>query len=253
MHSFASKARAGFTLIELLVVIAIIAILAAILFPVFAKAREKARQTTCLSNQKQIGLAFIQYMSDSDGFVPNMCGDKCQDAAGNQYTGVWMYEAHNGNNPGPNTPGAFDPARGSIYPYVKSAAVFLCPDDALNRNVTYAGAVYSGDSYAINGCLGVGTLSATVNIAAGKSEVVFDSPSAIMLIGEEDASGQPAPTAGSTDDSYQLFNGNPFSYRHSGGSNIEFLDGHAKWVVDPNAKLKLLEAGDTNATACPGG
>jgi len=66
-----SRTRVGFTLIELLVVIAIISILAAILFPVFAKAREKARQTTCLSNLKQIGLAFLQYTQDYDGGFPN--------------------------------------------------------------------------------------------------------------------------------------------------------------------------------------
>ena len=60
----------GFTLIELLVVIAIIAILAAILFPVFAKAREKARQISCLSNLKQLGLGFIQYIQDNDSTFP---------------------------------------------------------------------------------------------------------------------------------------------------------------------------------------
>ena len=63
--------RRGFTLIELLVVIAIIAILAAILFPVFAKAREKARQITCTSNEKQLGLAFLQYVQDYDETYPS--------------------------------------------------------------------------------------------------------------------------------------------------------------------------------------
>ncbi|MFS8808670.1 DUF1559 domain-containing protein, partial [Synechococcus sp. R6-10] len=64
------RTRHGFTLIELLVVIAIIAILAAILFPVFAQAREKARQTTCLSNGKQIGLATMMYVNDYDEMFP---------------------------------------------------------------------------------------------------------------------------------------------------------------------------------------
>jgi len=64
------RSRKGFTLIELLVVIAIIAILAAILFPVFQKVRENARKTSCLSNQKQIGLATVQYVQDSDETFP---------------------------------------------------------------------------------------------------------------------------------------------------------------------------------------
>jgi len=91
----------AFTLIELLVVIAIIAILAAILFPVFAKVREKARQTSCTSNLKQLGLAFAQYTQDNDETYPNMVADF--DTAG------W---------------GA------GLYPYVKSAGVYKCPDDS---------------------------------------------------------------------------------------------------------------------------
>ena len=92
----------GFTLIELLVVIAIIAILAAILFPVFAQAREKARAIACLSNTKQLSLAALQYSQDFD--------EKSADGA--------------------NTDGLGSGWAGQIYPYVKSTGVFRCPDDA---------------------------------------------------------------------------------------------------------------------------
>lgn len=95
----------GFTLIELLVVIAIIAILAAILFPVFAQAREKARAIACLSNEKQIGLAYMQYVQDYD-----------ETFEFSQTFGV---------------PGAG--WAGRIYPYVKSKQVYTCPDDSWAR------------------------------------------------------------------------------------------------------------------------
>ena len=98
--------RSGFTLIELLVVIAIIAILAAILFPVFATAREKARQTTCSSNLKQLGLAMLQYAQDYDELLP--CGTQgvtsTQDGRGVGWAG-------------------------QVFPYAKSIALFQCPDD----------------------------------------------------------------------------------------------------------------------------
>jgi prepilin-type N-terminal cleavage/methylation domain-containing protein len=90
---------AGFTLIELLVVIAVIAIIAAILFPVFAKAREKARQTSCTNNVRQLGMAVLQYTQDNDEALLPGC-----------------YE-------GPQTWG------GRVYSYVKSKGAYACPDD----------------------------------------------------------------------------------------------------------------------------
>src|SRR5665213_1283353 len=98
--------RNAFTLIELLVVIAIIAILAAILFPVFAQAREKARQTTCASNEKQMSLAMLQYVQDYDELYPGFLGISANNNNGLENNGGW------GNR---------------IYPYVKSMAVFGCP------------------------------------------------------------------------------------------------------------------------------
>ena len=95
--------RSAFTLIELLVVIAIIAILAAILFPVFAKVREKARQTSCTSNEKQIGIGILEYVQDNDENYPAGRLD-----INTQLGQGWA---------------------GKVYPYIKSTQVFKCPDD----------------------------------------------------------------------------------------------------------------------------
>jgi len=119
--------RRGFTLIELLVVIAIIAILAAILFPVFARARENARKSTCQSNLKQIGLASMQYTQDYDEILMPL---GCQYVAG-----VWT-----------TWPTV-------IQPYLKNSRVVICPSDT-GRN-------FPGTSYGINHCGGSGWTGST--------------------------------------------------------------------------------------------
>ncbi len=139
------KNRSGFTLIELLVVIAIIAILAAILFPVFASAREKARQTSCSSNLKQLGLAFTQYVQDYDETMP-----------------ATVYSVPQG-------------WACRIYPYVKATKVFSCPDDPTTTAVASAVPV----SYATNVNARLGT---TGNPAVSLAK--YTSPSLTVLLYE---------------------------------------------------------------------
>jgi prepilin-type N-terminal cleavage/methylation domain-containing protein/prepilin-type processing-associated H-X9-DG protein len=120
----------GFTLIELLVVIAIIAILAAILFPVFASARERARQTMCASNMRQLGLGFLQYAQDYDETLPNPYVYAFVTANGNLYSSpLWPYIA---DQPGGDT----------------TTSVWMCPDDGQH----YMGTGYAQflRSYAMN-------------------------------------------------------------------------------------------------------
>ncbi|MGQ9731304.1 MAG: DUF1559 family PulG-like putative transporter [Candidatus Zipacnadales bacterium] len=102
--------RMGFTLIELLVVIAIIAILAAILFPVFARAREKARQTSCLSNVKQLTLGCLMYAQDYDEIMPS--ARPYYEACADNATIFWQY---------------------LVQPYIKNKQIFVCPSNSSLR------------------------------------------------------------------------------------------------------------------------
>lgn len=114
----------AFTLIELLVVITILGLIAALLFPVFAKVRENGRRTSCSSNERQLGLAIIQYAADNDTFFPNT-----QDPAN---AGNWTRQ---------------------VFPYVKNVTVYRCPDDGTtDSDVNIPGWTthYFVDSYGIN-------------------------------------------------------------------------------------------------------
>jgi prepilin-type N-terminal cleavage/methylation domain-containing protein/prepilin-type processing-associated H-X9-DG protein len=205
-----SVRRQGFTLIELLVVIAIIAILAAILFPVFAQVREKGRSLSCLSNMKQIATAVNMYVQDNDERVFFRGGS----------TKIVM------RNNTPNSLAAFK-WWNLLMPYIKNNQIFACPSDpgpTLSPDVNGANVILR--SYIAN------TASEDLTLAQ------IDKPVDTIVVTEKtDTIG--APPAANTSSWIGAFNGemsknpaaNGVATRHQGGVNCSFLDGHARWLT----------------------
>lgn len=231
-NTFTKRAHAAFTLIELLVVIAIIALLAAILFPVFGRARENARRSTCQSNLKQIGLAIAQYSQDYDEGNPIVTG----------YDSSWT--------PKESFDAVIAPYGGIKAQYGNSPQVFQCPSDAIERQ--YAGSTKR--SYAVNAAYdwsgGPGVADDVSPLPANRNKLIIMAPLAkipdaagtIMLaefvnnsniFGYADATEVRAPLqpswavpwfAGQQDEAGTV---KPI---HFDGWNYLFCDGHVKWL-----------------------
>jgi len=183
--------RRGFTLIELLVVIAIIAILAAILFPVFSRAREKARQSNCLSNVKQLSLGILMYADDYDERIPLQSY-----TAGSSVT--W---------PGGGT-STYVRWHLLIHPYIKNIQLFNCPSSLTKWDGNYTQAM----NYGINTYLPYNQVSLAQ----------IEEPAETLLLA--DAVGTSSYRIHPTWNS-----GYHIDPRHNGGANAGLCDGHAKW------------------------
>lgn len=200
--------RRGFTLIELLMVVAVIAILAGLLFPVFSSAREAARRTVCVSNLRQLGSAAAMYTQDYDETLP-CTWDGAIGAGGNAGSGGWLAWS---NFRGPTR---FVPEQGSLNSYVKSAALFTCPDDPAKY----------GASYAINSLLSRETT--LLGYHAGLSLTSLSEPASTFMFVEEGGDENYPDT---TDDAYFNVAMNVLTARHHGGSVFAFCDGHVKYL-----------------------
>jgi len=246
----------GFTLIELLVVIAIIAILAAILFPVFAQAREKARATTCLSNEKQIGTAVLMYAQDYDeGVVPWLSFYDWTPADNQYYHAMWMWQLQPYVKNGTFVNGLSSPPN--------SGSVFICPSFSLTTwgldsaapdcdNVNLLTA-YSPvqDFYASYGmAFGMKTLESVITSApypgcgASAANPCAQLPGSNAGLGDGDPTTylaqivRPSETALVTDDASMIAGGYfLITYGcegdniHQGGENVMWMDGHAKRIT----------------------
>jgi prepilin-type N-terminal cleavage/methylation domain-containing protein/prepilin-type processing-associated H-X9-DG protein len=221
--------RKGFTLIELLVVIAIIAILAAILFPVFAKAREKARQTSCLSNMKQLGTSGMMYVQDYDEMLPKRwlcCSHICC------YGELdWTQSL-----PWPWT----------FYPYINNYQMYICPSEGGHNWQGMPG--YFPQAEAGLRAVGISTLPTKISYGTadhtnwGYTMSQVKNPSEKYWFLEIAAAqprtmiSDPFTACGGFENNYNP-NGcatgpnGQMPSRHNGGANVTFLDGHAKWVI----------------------
>jgi prepilin-type N-terminal cleavage/methylation domain-containing protein/prepilin-type processing-associated H-X9-DG protein len=231
--------RPGFTLIELLVVIAIIAILAAILFPVFAMAREKARQTSCLSNQKQLGTAMAMYMQDYDDRFPNWRTALAKSTVDDPNAKITWVE--------------------NMQPYTKNKKIWICPSDNIDAEAKVlglGGGTVAVNSYWLNAYVfrwsgGSPTAPPSVTLAEvsypATSIVYCDGP---VNDGQHVWPGPPMQWCG-TPPAIHMATCLASQQRHSGGINFSFADNHVHWYRVEQLKTTVDPPDSASDTIAP--
>ena len=197
--------KRGFTLIELLVVIAIIAILAAILFPVFARAREKARQASCSSNLKQLATSFLMYAQDYDEVLPPYADKGCSD--GHTCYQWWK----------------------TTMPYIQNSQVLRCP----SRPTVSVG--YAVNYSRVNGCGNSPPMSKLDEPA--ETMTLIDGNALTYTCPESGPFDFDQSLYDAGDHSYW---GGRVHYQHNGGANLAFCDGHVKWLSKETLRTLVL-------------
>jgi len=212
--------RRAFTLIELLVVIAIIAILAAILFPVFAQAKEAAKKTSCLSNTKQLNLGFLMYANDYDDWTVMFKNAVTDDANGNWVSGGEWYDL--------------------VQPYLKNFGIIYCPDRSLvdsgDKKYLPAASTYYEPGYGYNDGFvsdsGWGLTEQYKNANGkgtyrpGKNLSEIQTPAQMVAYGDSYDTGSMSAAMDNVF-SGPDFPGTTKGIRHSGKLNFGFVDGHS--------------------------
>lgn len=212
----------GFTLIELLVVIAIIAVLAAILFPVFTQARESGRAASCLSNMTQLAKGFVMYTDDWSRYPGGAPLAAASNAPG-QWIGRWgQWPYHR-----------MDPKSGGLWPYIRNEAVYTCPSDTGGKWDTYRvkyikaglGPLGFRLSYSMNNQLPLGMASRTV--VPAKTVLLVCEGKGVVVKNTDGTTYNRCIVDGFF--GYGIFGGDQPAIAHNGGCNLAFCDGHAGW------------------------